>query len=192
MSEWRIHHYQARCSTCGRSFEEGEAFFSLLFLEPEALRREDLCQGCLGPPGAGAGLVFWRRRHRPDRRRGLAVDFEALEELFLALDGRSEERLAEIRYLLALLLLRKKRLKLVGVRRADSGETLSVRRPRRAEEFEVRVFELDSERARGLQGELSRIFEGAGFEAILATPADRPEGDAALLPAPAEEDPQQK
>src|SRR5262249_22247307 len=157
--DWRIHRREDRCTACNAPFEEGAPLFSSLFLEPERLRREDRCAGCFRAPdpAAGAEPLFWRTIHRADRRARFAVDFEAIEELFLRLEGRREERLAELRYLLALLLLRKKRLKLVGVRRHDSGETLCLRRPRRAEEFEVQVFELDSERALALKAELARV-----------------------------------
>jgi hypothetical protein len=140
--------------------------FSILFVEPERLRREDACPACFERPTESGELLFWRTRHTLDRKQRFAVDFEAIEELFLALDGRREGRQAELRYLLSLLLLRKKRLKLVGVRRQAGGETLCVRRPRRQEEFEVQVFELDSERALALKAELARVFEGAGVESL--------------------------
>jgi hypothetical protein len=138
MNEWRIHRREARCGRCERTFTEGEAIFSLLFFDAQGLRREDRCQPCFEGASPGSEtettqLVFWRTRHDPDRRTRFAVDFEAIEELFLALDGRAEGRLPELRYLLTLLLLRKKRLKLVGVRRHGADETLCVRRPRRAE-----------------------------------------------------------
>lgn len=169
MNDWRIHRREDRCSRCERPFQEGEVFFSLLFVESDRLRREDACSTCFGAAKAlsnseaGAGdLLFWRARHTPDRRKRFAVDFEAIEELFLALEGRREGRQPELRYLLSLLLLRKKRLKLVGVRRNASGETLCLRRPRRQEEFEVQVFELDS----ALKSELAKVFEGAGVESL--------------------------
>jgi hypothetical protein len=73
----------------------------------------------------------------------------------------------------------------VGVRRHDAGETMCLRRPRRAEEFEVLVHELDAERAQALKTELARIFEGAGVEALLqsALPATSPASAASEGPA---------
>lgn len=184
MNDWRIGRREPRCERCERTFAEGEALFSLLSFDADRLRREDRCPGCFEEPPAGearAGLLYWRTRHAVDRRARFAVDFEAIEELFLGLEGRREERLAELRYLLSLILIRKKRLKLVGVRRNATGETLCVRRPRRAEEFEVQVFELDSERAEALKAELARVFEGAGIEA-LAAPAAVPAPEAGGTP----------
>ena len=176
MSDWRIHHREERCTRCEQPFEEGQPIFSLLFFDADRLRREDHCPRCFQGPepataASGGRLVFWCTRHAHDKKARFAVDFEAIEELFLSLEGRREVRLQELRYLLSLLLLRKKRLKLVGVRRNPDGETLCVRRPRRAEEFEVQVFELDTERAQALKAELARVFEGAGVESLSTAPA---------------------
>lgn len=175
MNDWRIHRREDQCSRCARAFVEGEAIFSLLLADAEHLRREDICPGCFAPLPEGA--LFWRTRHTLDRRKRFAVDFEAIEELFLALEGRQEGRQPELRYLLALLLLRKKRLKLVGVRRSPAGEALSLRRPRRQEEFEVQVFDLDSERTQALRADLARVFEGAGVEALAGPPPSEAVGE---------------
>lgn len=181
MSDWRIHRREPRCTGCERLFQEGETFFSLIFFEEDRLRREDRCPACFQEPRPAGDLFFWRTRHQADRRARFAVDFEAIEELFVSLDGRREEGLRELRYLLSLLLLRKKRLKLVGVRRNEGGETLCLRRPRRTEEFEVQVFQLDSERALVLKAELARVFDGAGVEA-LAAPSVHVAPDAGGIP----------
>ena len=168
MSDWRIRRREERCERCERAFLEGEGIFSLLFVEDAHLRREDACPACFEKKSAAGELVFWRTRHRQGRSRSLAVDFEAIEELFLALGGRDEERLLELRYLLALLLLRKKRLKLAGMRRHEGKSAMIVARPRREEALEVAVFELSGERIQALRDELGRIFDGEGTEDLLA------------------------
>jgi len=168
MNDWKIHRREGRCSACAQEFQEGQPFYSLLFFAGDALAREDRCEACFQAPAEGGDVLYWRTHHQVDRRARFAVDFEAIEELFLALEGRTEGRLCELRYLMALLLLRKKRLKLVGVRRHPTGESMCLRRPRRVEEFEVAVFELDAERAQALKAELARVFEGAGVEGLLA------------------------
>jgi hypothetical protein len=170
VSDWRIRRREERCGGCERTFLEGEGIFSLLFVEADGLRREDVCPACFEGRSPGSELLFWRTRHRRGRSRALAVDFEALEELFLALAGRAEERLAELRYLLALLLLRKKRLKLLGMRTSEGTSTMALARPRREEELEVAVFDLTPERIQALREDLTRIFAGAGIEALLAGP----------------------
>jgi len=173
VADWKTPKEKEGCATCERPFEEGEAHFSILRLDPEALGREDRCPPCFeAGEGLPEELVFWRTRRRPSKKRGLALDFESVERLFLALEGRAEERLIELRYLLSLLLMRKKRVKLVRVKRSEEGEWMVLRRPRRDEALEVRVFDLTPDRARELRGELEKIFEGADAEDLLVPTAD--------------------
>lgn len=174
-SDWRIHKKQGACAACEAEFEEGQGHFSLLLVEPEALGRVDRCLACFeASEDVGPEAVFWRTRYRPKAKRGLAVDFESVLRLFLALEGRAEERLAELRYLLTLLLMRKKRLKLVRVKRGGvdaegqrTAERMIMRRPRHEEALEVLVFDLTPQRTAELRADLERIFEGAGAEDLL-------------------------
>lgn len=166
-TDWKIREKEEGCAACKRPFGAGEEHFSILVVGADALGREDRCVACFEAAEETPG-IFWRTRRQAAGRR-LTVDFESIERLFLALEGRSEERLEELRYLLALLLVRKKRLKLVRVLRREQGEFLALRRPRRGgEELEARVFDLTPERARELRDDLERIVEGAGAEDLLA------------------------
>ncbi len=192
MVEWKTPKKDEGCGTCERTFEDGEAHFSILLLNPDSLGREDRCLPCFEEDeGLPKDLVFWRTRRKLRKKRGLAVDFDSVERLFHALDGREEERLAELRFLLSLLLMRKKRVKLVRVKRlADGGgEWMVLRRPRREESLQVRVFDLTPERAGELRDELEKIFEGAGAEELMQLPgAAKGEGEPAELESPVEAD----
>ena len=171
MADWKIHTKEERCAECERIFEEGEAMFSVLRFSGEGLFREDHCDACFRARREADGtedLIWWRTRRRAEVRRGLAVDFEAVQGLFTALEGREEEPLQELRYLLCLLLMRKRRLKLVRVRRSAAGEAMLVRRPRTKQELEVFVFDLTPERAGALREQLEGLFEGAAIEDVLA------------------------
>lgn len=171
MSDWKIRRKHEGCSRCQRAFAEGEAHFSVLLLAAELLEREDLCGACFQDrrrdPEAEE-LIWWRTRRPADRRRGLAVDFDTVEQLFHGLEPRPETRLQELRYLLCLLLMRKRRLKLARVVREAGGEVLRLRRPRRQEEIAVRVFDLGAERLAELRADLEGLFEGASAEDLLA------------------------
>jgi hypothetical protein len=172
MADWKLKKRTAGCARCERAFLDEEPFFSVLSIDAAELQRADVCRACF--PGmqvqAAEAWIFWRSRHRLEKRR-FAVDFEALEGLFLALEGRAEPALRELRYLLALLLMRKKRLKLVKTARREDGEAMLLRRPRRTEELCVHVFDLSAERAELLRSKLRAIFEGAELEELLPAPA---------------------
>lgn len=176
MAEWKVTRGTAACSRCEREFADEEVFFSVLLISEEEVRREDACGACFSADverpeeSQREHLIFWRSRHRLGKK-AFAVDFEALEGLFLALEGRSETELREVRYLLSLLLMRKKRVKLVKTVRHEDGEAMILRRPRRTEELEVYVFDLTPDRTAHLRDKLQAIFEGAPLEELMAAPA---------------------
>jgi hypothetical protein len=189
MSHWKLGRRHPACLRCQRPFGEGEAHYSVLAASVDSLERLDLCHACwpAEQQTGAAGRAWWRARRPLGQRRGLAVDLEGLEALFHALAEASEERLRELRYVLSLLLLRKRRLFLVrATLRAlpgsdQRGEFLVVRRPRRKEEeFFVQVYDLGAGRMESLRADLERLFEGAGLDDLAAAPqAEGPAGGAA-------------
>jgi hypothetical protein len=164
MVDWKFARRRDRCTACEGLFEEGARHVSALTISGEELAREDLCLACFRAGGRAPALIFWFTRMCAERR-GLRLDLPMLEQLFHRLDGRTEESMIELRYVLGLLLMRKKRLKLVRVVR-DPAETLIVRRPRRDESISVLVRDLSVERVEALRGELAEIFDGAEPEAF--------------------------
>ena len=174
MAAWTFRRRKGLCAACERAFADGEGHFSLLGIEGEELARSDLCIGCwqLGPASREHALFWWRTRHEVARRKGLALNLEAIEALFHGLARREERHLNELRYLLALLLLRKRRLKLLRLARMEQsdpmnsaqGEAMVVRKPRHTEEQLVAVFDFDAARMEELRAELARLFdEGDGL-----------------------------
>lgn len=178
MSHWKLGRRHPGCLRCERVFVEGEAHYSMLSIQGDRLERLDLCHACwpTEPVVEGAQRAWWRARRPLNHKRGLSVDLEGLEALFHALSDSRSERLLELRYVLALLLLRKRRLFLVratvkalGPGSDARGEFLVVRRPRRKEEeFLVQVFDFAPGRIEALRGDLERLFEGIGLEELAA------------------------
>ena len=83
-----------------------------------------------------------------------------IERLFFQLEGRAEDKIRELRYLLCLMLMRKRRLKLVKVQRGKEGEAMLVRQPRRKQEWRVFVYDFEPERIEVLRGELASLLDG--------------------------------
>lgn len=160
MIEWKFQGRQAVCSACEAAYAEGQRHVSLLSIAGEELVREDVCLSCWEKRTPAQDLFFWFTRHHADRRR-LQLDLSTLEQLFIQLEGRGERQVRELRYVLCLLLMRKRRLKLVRVARGAEGESLIVKRPRRTEGHEVLVFDFAPERVDELRQELVQIFEGS-------------------------------
>jgi len=164
MSEWKFRRRTGACTGCNSVFEDGARHVSLLSVAQELLAREDLCLVCWQgrTKEASEHLVYWFTRHRAGKR-GMQLDLPTLEAVFLRLEGRTEPKLAEVRYLLCLLLMRKKRLKIDRILRGEGeqGESMLVHRPRRKESLRVWVYDFTPERMEALKGDLLSLFEGA-------------------------------
>lgn len=181
MAEWKIRRRADACSLCGAAFQEGERYVSALLLDEDEIAREDACSACWAGRRGNVDdeLFFWFTRHRPERRRTLQLDLASLEALFETLGRREETAARELRFVLCLLLMRKRRLKLEKVVRDADGEAMLVRKPRRKDTQRVYVFDFTPERLAELKGELQEVFEGAD--------GARDEGDEGPA-APAEDD----
>lgn len=173
LSDWKFAGRQGVCCATGREFSEGEPVFSLLAVEEGTLARRDFSREAWSELEEGArpaGAVWWRTRHR-EGRAARKLDLGSIEGLFGALEAAEEQLLVELRFLLALVLLRKRRLKLVRSRREEGQEWLVLRRPRQEEELSVAVHELTAERRADLRDVMERLFEGADAAELVAVAA---------------------
>src|SRR5687768_5384502 len=136
MSVWNLRRHRIACATCEATFPDNARYLSLLSSAHGEISRVDHCLGCWAArKPEDTDLFWWRTRHAPSARRVLALNLEALEALFLALEGKQDLAVQELRLLLCLLLMRKRRLKTVRMSRAQDRDAFVVRRPRRQEEF---------------------------------------------------------
>ncbi len=165
MTDWKFERRHGTCSGCEREFADGERHFSALVLRGETLAREDGCVGCWNSDSSAERLFWWRTRHSLDKRRGVQLNLEALEQLFLHLEGKEETKLRELRYVLCLILLRKRRLKVRQILRDAEGESFIVQRPKQQEALRVFVFDFSAERIDALRHELQQIFDGGDPDA---------------------------
>jgi hypothetical protein len=144
----------------------------LLSIRGEELSRSDSCSACFQPSPERENLFFWFTRMSSKEKRGLEFDLPTLEQLFLRLEGRTQTRIRQLRFVLCLILMRKRRLKLERVSRGEDGEALVVRQPRRQETWKVYVFDFSPERLASLQGELLQVFDGADASLLESAPVE--------------------
>jgi hypothetical protein len=120
MEQWKIIRDRSHAPSCCERPKPEQGF---AVLELPACIRRDLCPICLGELQrelADAGKkppVFWRVR-RKEGKREPALDLVMLRHLFDRLGEEAGERPAALRYFVALLLLRKRILKMADARTA--------------------------------------------------------------------------
>ena len=133
--EYKIGASSRHCRACGRVFQVNEEYYSAVAetAQENLLERHDFCGPCWKPPEGGY-FSYWKTHvpePGPDLRRGpRLIDMGRLMELFEHLADSEDVQARRFRYVLALVLMRKRRLKVVESRRLkDGGEELTLREP---------------------------------------------------------------
>ena len=146
-----------RCSRCETVFEELQEYYSAIYERPESFERRDFCSKCW-PGGADEMFSFWKRRVPPKEMKPKKfVDDEMLLDFFKRLDGATEELKVNFRYILALVLMRKRLLKFEGTRRDETGEYLKIKLRRRDTLQEVFNPDLTEEKIGQVTDEIGHI-----------------------------------
>jgi len=111
MVDWEVQRTSGRCAVSGRELREGEEFYAVLFDRNGTLERVDCSlEAWTGPP-EGA-FCFWKSRVPVrEKKKQLWVDDDVLVHLFCRLADETAESRVHFRFVLALLLMRKKLLK---------------------------------------------------------------------------------
>jgi hypothetical protein len=127
MVDYQIQASQRQCCVTGRTLEPGELCYSALVPDgPRLVRRDYSREAWQGPPADAVG--YWQGKV-PDREadRRPVIDDDVLMECFTRLEGQPEARQVSFRYVVGLLLMRRKRLKFDDVRIEDGHEVLRLR-----------------------------------------------------------------
>ena len=130
MSEdWKFHRDRQVCTKPGCPLPTSRSYFSVLeWTLADAERagscvRRDLCDACFADHerrcAGGEPPIFWRALRKASGSKEPVLDLNSLRALFDRLAGVDDERARALRYFCALLLLRKRLLKIVPARTAE-------------------------------------------------------------------------
>ncbi len=166
--EYKIGASSRTCHVCGREFAVGEAYYSAVVeADPDAeemFARHDFCSDCWDP-GGGGYFSFWKTRvpePPPARPAGpQLVDLARLMQLFEHLADADQEPAQRFRYVLALVLMRKKRLRLVSSRRVAGGrgEEVTLREVGSRRRHVVRCPSLSEDEIRSVTDRLGEVLD---------------------------------
>jgi hypothetical protein len=127
MTDYQIQANTRRCAATGRELRPGEKFFSVLLDEAGKFIRHDYSsEAWQGPPPHA--FSFWAGRVPADEaNRRPRIDDELLVECFQRLEGQTDPDRVSFRYVVALLLMRRKRLKFEEAQVEGGQEVLCLR-----------------------------------------------------------------
>jgi hypothetical protein len=156
--EYEIERSAKSCTETGREFVPGEEFFSALIAAGKDLKRCDYsAEGWHGPP---EGAIGWWKSQMPDQqsRRAHWAPNDLLLNFFDELAQQPDKQ--DMRYVLALLLVRRRVMRLEEEQRDDAGqERLMLYCPRRDTQYEVVSMALGRDRVDEIQQVLVKLLE---------------------------------
>ena len=161
--EYEIQNASGCCGKCGRELAGGEEFTAALFEAEDGFRRQDLCMSCLQAAGdevTGAYSVWQSRVPTPEQPKNRFVGDEVLIDFFEKLRDSEEATKINFRFVLALMLMRKKLLVYDGSRRDDDGgEVWTMHFRKQDTPVEVIHPEMGPGQIAAVTAELGSIFE---------------------------------
>jgi hypothetical protein len=157
MTEYQIQANTRRCAATGRELRPGEVIYTVLLDQEGKFTRQDYAlDAWQGPPPNG--FSFWRGRVPQEAEtRKLRIDDDLLLDCLHRLEGQIEPDRVQFRYIVALLLLRRKRLKFEDARVEDNVEILRLRCSRTRRQYEVVNPRLSDEQMAAVQDEVFRV-----------------------------------
>ncbi len=159
--DWPIKHRADHCAVTNRPFLDGEQFYTLLFREGTAYRREDLSEEAWAVRNENIRpFSFWKTRYEPPPAtppEPLAK--ENAEELLRRL--LIENRQPNACYVLAVMLERKRVVKQVQTEETESGPVLIYEHAKTGEVFIVPNVQLRLDELETLQTEVAELLKNA-------------------------------
>jgi hypothetical protein len=146
-----------RCSATGRELKSGEIYYTVLLEEAGKFIRKDFAGDAWpGPPAQAFG--YWKGRvPASDQDQRPRIDNELLVDCFCRLEGQIEPDRLQFRYVLALLLMRRKYLKFEEAKVDGDQEILNLHCSRTKRQYEVINPRMTEEETSRVQEEVLKV-----------------------------------
>jgi hypothetical protein len=158
MIDYQLQSPTRQCATTGRELRPGEKYITALLDEGGRFIRRDFAPDAwAGPPENAIGHWAARVPHAGEAAKRPPIDDDMLAECFHRLDGAVDTDRVQFRYVVALLLMRRKRFKFEDVTKDAAGETLLLRDTRTGDKLAVADPGLTPEAMATVQDEVFRV-----------------------------------
>lgn len=161
--DWQVDAPKGRCAVTNRLFTEGQEFYSVLFEDEQVeggFRRVDYSMEAWTGVPEGAFCSF--KSHVPirEQRRRLLVDNDVLVNFFVRLADETDLLRLQFRFVLALILMRKRILRYEGSIQQDGNEIWQMTLLSDHSTHSVANPHLTDEQIEGVSGQLGAILHG--------------------------------
>jgi hypothetical protein len=197
MTEWNIQSRAHACSACGKAFADKEAYHTLLFDEKADFRRSDICDACWqkqyseGARDRKGFISYWQGVYLAPPPPTEAIQKETAETLLRKLIELNDPRYVPAGYILAVMLERKRLLKVKEQLVREGQRVFIYEQPGTGDVFTITDPALKLDQLEQVQHDVAALLEhGLNPPAEPAQPAAAeatPAAAGAEAPAPAKE-----
>ena len=165
MNEWNIQSRAHACEACGQPFADKQAYHTLLLHQPPELRRTDICEACLqkqSAPGAQppAGFISrWQGVYEAPPPVVDVIHKDTAETILRKLIEQNDPRNAAAGYILAVMLERKRILKVKEQIIRDGQRTFIYEQPRTGDIFTIADPHLRLDQLEQVQRDVAALLE---------------------------------
>lgn len=159
MEEWTISKSVGKCFGTGKTIEPGEEYFAALVETEQGLARQDFCSEYWNEKKPDV-YCFWKTKMpQPDQKKKIFVDDNMLFSFFDRLSSETDNERLSFRFVLTLILMRKRKLKYDSTRNENGREIWHLRITGSDQYVDVVNPNLDQTRIEQLSGQLSQILQ---------------------------------
>lgn len=194
MIDWNIQARAHACQLCEKGFADKEAYHTVLLEEKTTYARRDVCEHCWqstpeGPWTERPGFIsHWQGIYSVPPAQPELIQRETAEGLLRKLAGRQDAKYLASMFILAVMLERKRLLKVKEQIRRDGVRTFIYEQPKTGDVFTIIDPELSLDQLEVVQHDVARLLEH-GLEEAPAIPAEAVQPPDAPGPGVAEVEP---
>ena len=159
MDNWEIDKPLGQCYGTGKKIDFGQEYVAALVETEQGLQRRDFCTDHWESEKPQV-FCYWKTKlPQPDQKKQIFVDDEMLMAFFERLAEETEQERINFRFVLALILMRKRRLKYDSSKLEDQKEIWRLRVAGEKEFVEVTNPNLDQEQIEQLSSQIGQILQ---------------------------------
>jgi hypothetical protein len=159
MDEWEIDKPLGQCYGTGQKIEYGEEYFGALVETDQGLQRQDFSVDYWNKKKPDV-FCYWKTKlPHPDQKKHVFVDDEMLLAFFDRLAEEAEQEKINFRFVLALVLMRKRRLKYDSSMTDGDKEIWRLRITGKKQTVDVLNPHLDEEQIQQLTFQIGQILQ---------------------------------
>jgi len=159
MDEWEITRPLGQCCGSGRQIAPNEEYFAALVEADSGLERRDFCAE-YWQNNTPQVYCYWKSKlPDPEHKKQLFVDDDMLMAFFERLEQESEQEKLNFRFVIMLVLMRKRRLKYDSTISRDGAEIWKLRVVGADQYVEVVNPHLDEQQIQALSSQIGEILQ---------------------------------